>query len=176
MWDQRIRRKGPKNSKLDLVKDLLLYLSEFLEGVDRLKVELCLNRRLQARVFYKLLIEHEHYEEKHVKILTFKAGDIWWRNWDRRKKISMELTSMYIIDKTYTTIRCTFLDNCLPYQHRRTVIHGNIPTRRATRRVIRVIENGRFDVFASGPARISYKGLRRLTPYTRSRQVKWGVR
>jgi hypothetical protein len=138
-------------TSLDVADELVLYIFDFLSGEDRLKVELCLNRRLNPRVFYKLLIEEQRRDEKHVVDVTMKLGDIWWQDWDRRREIKLRLTTVNSdVMGVHTIVRWTHSLNCPPYQSRKIVTfpdYMNMTTRGATRRVIRLLGDGRFDLW-----------------------------
>ena len=136
---QRVLNLG--DTPLNLNKDLLLYIVEFLEVPDRLKVELCLNIKLNYMWHYKYMFEHEHFYETHVSIM--KIGDV----------------SLHIRSSNYTN---TGLTTMVTYkQFRKRIIHDrNIPTRAATRRVVRCIENGKLKLFR-GSEVVHYRWLRR---------------
>lgn len=173
--DQRIRRKvNLGETPLDLTKDLILYIFNFLSGEDRLKVELCLNRRLNPRVFYKLLIEEQHRDEKHVVDVIMKLGDIWWVEWDKRREIKLRLTTVNSDGLgVHTTIRFTYSLNCPPYQSRKIIkFPPNMTTRGATRRVIKLLRDGRlnlWDEYFSSEI-MSYSNLRRRNKRNRNRR------
>ncbi len=163
--DQRIRRKvNLGETSLDVADELVLYIFDFLSGEDRLKVELCLNRRLNPRVFYKLLIEEQHRDEKHVVDVIMKLGDIWWVEWDKRREIKLRLTTVNSdVMGVHTIVRWTHSLNCPPYQSRKIVTFPlNITTRGATRRVIKLLRDGRLDLWDAYSSEImSYSSLRR---------------
>lgn len=149
------------STPLDLTEHLLLYVFDFLTGEDRLKVELCLNRRLNTRVFYKLLIEEQHRDEKHHVDVTIKKGDMWWEEWDRRSEIKLKLTSNNSGMGVHTIIRWTHSLHSPPYQRRKIIrFSPKMTTRGATRRVIRLLRDGKLDLNMSGEIHM-YNTLRR---------------
>lgn len=148
--DQRIRRKvNLGETRLNLINELLLHIFDFLSGEDRLKVELCLNRRLNPIVFYKLLIEEQHRDEKHVVDVIMKLGDMWWVEWDKRREIKLRLTTVNSDGLgVHTTIRWRYSLQSPPYQSRKIIKFApHITTRGATRRVIKLLRDGRLDLW-----------------------------
>lgn len=162
--DQRIRRKvNLGETPLDLTDELVLYIFDFLSGEDRLKVELCLNKRLNPIVFYKLLIEEQHRDEKHSVDVVMKLGDMWWNEWDKRREIKLKLTSTNSdFMGVHTTIRFTHSLNCPPFQSRKIIRFApHITTRGATRRVIKLLRDGKLDLYNMHGQIHIYSTLRR---------------
>lgn len=162
--NQRIRRKvNLGETPLDLTDELVLYIFDFLSGEDRLKVELCLNKRLNPIVFYKLLIEEQHRDEKHSVDVVMKLGDMWWNEWDKRREIKLKLTSINSdFMGVHTTIRFTHSLNCPPFQSRKIIRFApHITTRGATRRVIKLLRDGKLDLYNMHGQIHIYSTLRR---------------
>jgi len=161
--DQRIRRKvNLGETPLDLVNELILYIFDFLSGEDRLKVELCLNRRLNPIVCYKLLIEEQHRDEKHVVDVIIKFGDMWWLEWDKRREIKLNLTSRKCVNQVWTTVRWKYSPLSPPeYYSRKIITFMNMTTRGATRRVIKLLRDGRLNLWEDRGQIHCYKTLRR---------------
>jgi len=130
-----------------LPTDVIRHINKFLEGTDRLKVELCFRVKLETRTFYKLLIEWEHRDETHVKDVIIKKGDMWWEEWDKRKEITLQLTSRRCVSQIWTTVRWAYSANCPQYQARKIITFTNMTTRGATRRVLKLLRDGRFDLW-----------------------------
>ena len=130
-----------------LPTDVIRHVNKFLQGGDRLKVELCFRVKLETRSFYKLLIEWEHRDKKHVKDVTIKKGDMWWLEWDKRREITLQLTSRKCTDQVWTTIRWTYSPLSPKYQSRKIIIFMNMTTRGATRRVIKLLRDGRLHLW-----------------------------
>lgn len=145
-----------------MTEDLVLSMFDFLSGEDRLKVELCLNRRLKTRVFYKLLIEEQHRYEKYTVYVTVMKGDMWWAEWDHRSEIKLKLVSNSSGTGVHTIIRWTHSLNCPPYQSRKIIMfQPNMTTRGATRRVIKLLRDGKLDLHMPGEIHM-YNTLRRM--------------
>lgn len=162
--NQRIRRKvNLGETPLDLTDELVLYIFDFLSGEDRLKVELCLNKRLNPIVFYKLLIEEQHRDEKHSVDVVMKLGDMWWNEWDKRREIKLKLTSINSdFMGVHTTIRFTHSLNCPQFQSRKIIRFApHITTRGATRRVIKLLRDGKLDLYNMHGQIHIYSTLRR---------------
>ena len=131
-----------------LPTDVIRHVNKFLQGGDRLKVELCFGVKLETRTFYKLLIEWEHRDKTHVKDVTIKKGDMWWVEWDKRREIKVFLTSRRCIDQVWTTVRWKYSTLSPPeYYSRKIIIFMNMTTRGATRRVIKLLRDGRLDLW-----------------------------
>ena len=130
-----------------LPTDVIRHINKFLEGTDRLKVELCFRVKLETRTFYKLLIEWEHRDETHTKDVIIKKGDMWWEEWDKRKEITLKLTSRRCIDQVWTTVRWAYSEHSPKYQARKIITFMNMTTRGATRRVIKLLRDGKFDLW-----------------------------
>ena len=161
--DQRIRRKvNLGETPLDLTDELVLYIFDFLSGEDRLKVELCLNRRLNPIVCYKLLIEEQHRDETHVVDVIIKNGDMWWTEWDKRREIRLKLISKRCVDQVWTTVRWKYSNFSPPeYYSRKIITFMNMTTRGATRRVIKLLRDGRLNLWDDWGEIHCYKTLRR---------------
>ena len=145
-----------------LPTDVIRHINKFLEGTDRLKVELCFRVKLETRKFYKQLIEWEHRDETHVKDIIVKKGDIWWSEWDKRREIKLNLTSKRCIDQVWTTVRWKYSNFSPPdYYSRKIITFMNMTTRGATRRVIKLLRNGRLNLWDDNGEIHCYTTLRR---------------
>jgi len=145
-----------------LPTDVIRHINNFLEGTDRLKVELCFRVKLETRKFYKLLIEWEHRDETHVKDIIVKKGDIWWSEWDKRREIKLNLTSKRCIDQVWTTVRWKYSNFSPPdYYSRKIITFMNMTTRGATRKVIKLLRNGRLNLWDDNGEIHCYTTLRR---------------
>ena len=145
-----------------LPTDVIRHINKFLQGTDRLKVELCFRVKLETKTFYKLLIEWEHRDETHVKDIIMKKGDMWWLNWDKRREIKLNLTSRRCIDQVWTTVRWKYSHLSPPdYYSRKIITFMNMTTRGATRRVIKLLRDGKFDLWDSWREIHCYTTLRK---------------
>jgi hypothetical protein len=145
-----------------LPTDVIRQINKFLEGSDRLKVELCFRVKLETRSFYKLLIEWEHRDKTHVKDVTIKKGDMWWDEWDKRREITLQLTSRRCTDQVWTTVRWKYSNLSPPdYYSRKIITFMNMTTRGATRRVIKLLRDGRLNLWDDSGEINSYTTLRK---------------
>lgn len=144
-----------------LPTDVIRHINKFLEGTDRLKVELCFRVKLETRTFYKLLIEWEHRDETHVKDVIIKKGDMWWNDSDNRREIKLNLTSRRCGKQVWTTVRWKYSKFSPPdYYSRKIITFMNMTTRGATRRVIKLLRNGRLNLWDDNGEIHCYKTLR----------------
>ena len=145
-----------------LPTDIIRHINKSLEGTGRLKVELCFRVKLETRTFYKLLIEWEHRDETHVKDVIMKKGEMWSIEWDKRREIKLNLTSRRCVNQVWTTVRWKYSPLSPPeYYSRKIVIFMNMTTRGATRRVIKLLRDGRFDLWEDRGEILCYSTLRR---------------
>ena len=142
---RRIKRIG--ETFLNLDDYLLRFLFEFLGGRECLAMELCLNRRLYIREYYACKIDYEEYDKKHEKTIAMNKGEMWWSYWDKRRVIPLKLTSRRCGKQVWTTVRWTYSIDCPDYQERKIITFWNMSTRGATRRVIKLLRDGRLNLW-----------------------------
>ena len=142
---RRINRIGETFFHLD--EYLLRYLFGFLGGRECLAMELCLNRRLNNREYYACKIDYDDYDKKHEKTIAIKKGDMWWEEWDKRREITLQLTSRRCVNQVWTTVRWTYSINAPHYQARKIITFMNMSTRGATRRVIKLLRDGKLNLW-----------------------------
>jgi len=145
-----------------LPTDVIRQINKFLEGTDRLKVELCFRVKLETRSFYKLLIEWEHRDETHTKDVIINKADMWWNEWDKRREIKLYLTSRRCVNQVWTTVRWKYSPLSPPeYYSRKIITFMNMTTRGATRRVIKLLRDGRLNLWDLSQEINSYTTLRK---------------
>ena len=142
---RRIKRIGEMFIHLD--DYLLRFLFEFLEGRECLAMELCLNRRLYPRQYYVCKIDYDEYDKKHEKTIVMNKGDMWWCQLDKRNVIPLKLTSRRCEKQVWTTVRWTYSIHAPDYQKRKIITFMNMSTRGATRRVIKLLRDGRLNLW-----------------------------
>ena len=143
---RRIKRIGEMFINLD--DYLLRFLFEFLGGRECLAVELCLNRRLYTRQYYVCKIDYDEYDKKHEKTIAMNKGDMWWNEWDKRSVIPLKLTSRICGKQVWTTVRWKYSNLSPPeYYSRKIITFTNMSTRGATRRVIKLLRDGRLNLW-----------------------------
>tara|TARA_B100001057_G_C22661699_1_gene876176 strand:+ start:103 stop:597 length:495 start_codon:yes stop_codon:yes gene_type:complete len=142
---RRIKRIGETFLHLD--DYLLRFLFEFLEGRECLAMELCLNRRLYNLEYYACKIDYDEYDKKHEKTIVMKKGEMWWSYWEKRKVIPLKLTSRRCDKQVWTTVRYTYSINAPDYQERKIITFMNMSTRGATRRVIKLLRDGKLNLW-----------------------------
>ena len=142
---RRIKRIGETFLHLD--DYLLRFLFGFLGGRECLAMELCLNRRLYTREYYACMIDYEEYDKKHEKTIAMNKGEMWWIEWEKRKVIPLKLTSRRCGKQVWTTVRYTYSIHAPDYQARKIITFMNMSTRGATRRVIKLLRDGRLNLW-----------------------------
>lgn len=143
---RRITRIGEMFLLLD--DCLLRFLFEFLGGRECLAMELCLNRRLYTREYYACKIDYNEYDKNHEKTIVMNKGDMWWKEWDKRREIKLNLTSKRCRDQVWTTVRWKYSNLSPPdYYSRKIIIFMNMSTRGPTRRVIKLLRDGRLNLW-----------------------------
>lgn len=143
---RRIKRIGETFLHLD--DYLLRFLFEFLGGRECLAMELCLNRRLYGREYYACKIDYDDYDIKHEKTIAMNKGEMWWIEWDKRRVIPLKLTSRRCGKQVWTTVRWKYSKFSPPdYYSRKIITFMNMTTRGATRRVIKLLRDGKLNLW-----------------------------
>ena len=72
---------------------------------------------------------------------------MWWCELDKRNVIPLKLTSRRCEKQVWTTVRWTYSIHAPDYQKRKIITFMNMPTRDATRRVIKLLRDGRLNLW-----------------------------
>ena len=165
---RRIKRIGETFLHLD--DYLLRFLFGFLGGRECLAMELCLNRRLYTREYYACMIDYDDYDKEHEKTIVFKRGDVWTDYWDKRGenpfRICSKITPLRIGSTTFKqTHTYLFFEVDEGIESERRIYHPDgVPTRRATRRVIRCLKSGQF-FHIWGTYTVNYNRLKKKSSF-----------
>ena len=160
---RRIKRIGETFLHLD--DYLLRFLFDFLEGRDCLAVELCLNRRLYTREHYACMIDYDDYDKEHEKTIVFKRGDVWTDQWDKRGENPFRICSKITPLPFKQTHTYLFFQDRFGIESERRIYHPDgVPTRRATRRVIRCLKSGQF-YHIWGTFTVNYNRLKKKSSF-----------